>query len=298
MELERSDIERIVRLVFAELMRLAEREAVPGMEELAFLEWRNSVPGMESAPFQGEALNSSRVAAHSRAKPSIPAAGSLDVLVLYADTSAGLGTALAQLRVLEERGCTLTHVLPSAAGPIAERVRTELDAPAEQVLTGPAAKAVTVGEPYRAVVVAALSRAEAAKVALVQTDTLFSSLVCQALWEGRPVVVARDGTLEWAHGRMGGAALEATVEAHLQRLATYGARVVPASELAKAVQSAVANEPTSQRANEPTSRRPVITAQEVEEAVEYLVVRPDAIITPLAWDVARKRGVQIRREAE
>ena len=44
--------------------------------------------------------------------------------------------------------------------------------------------------------------------------------------------------------------------------------------------------------------KPVITAAEVNQASGTLIVARDAIVTPLARDVARDRGVVIVREGE
>ncbi|MEM2126251.1 MAG: hypothetical protein QXQ53_07645, partial [Candidatus Methanosuratincola sp.] len=85
-----------------------------------------------------------------------------------------------------------------------------------------------------------------------------------------------------------------TVEAYLRRLADYGARLVMAKDLASAVRETLLLEGESAVLQE--QKRTVITAQDIEEAEQEVVVKPGTIVTPLAWDVAKHRGIAIRRE--
>ena len=264
MELERNDIERIVRLVIAEYLRLAD-------------------------PSQTRSAASSTEEGRAG-------------LVLYAATSEGLTPAWEQLRLLEEQGYSLTHVLPSevAHWVSPEHLRKELPLPPERLIAGAAAENLDFQESYQLVVVATLTWAEAAKVAGVQPDTCLSNLVCQALWKGCPVVAAQDGVIRNAapiHPR--GSALREAIEGHLQKWRAYGAQVAPVSELAAVVREA---SPQAAAAPDPADPigpdREVITAAEMEKVTRELVVSRYAIITPLAQDLARARGIAIRREGE
>lgn len=260
MEFNRHDIERIVHLVIAELMRL--EKAADG-----------------SPP----------------ASPTPLECGNQTIVVLYAPVLRGLEEAWDQLRLLEKQGYHPIHILPSESLHLItpEKIKVELKVPSERIFIG--RKAEFLGITPQVVVGATLSPTEAAKIALAQTDTLFSYLVFQTLWQGGTVVLAQDGVTEPTPRIVPGAvALARTIDAYLQKLGAYGVRLVAARDLASAVRAL--RLPDSAQGSWADRRRMVITAQEVEEAEKELVVGPDAIITPLAWDIARYRGISIRRE--
>lgn len=261
MELDRPDIERIVRLVIAELMRL-----------------------------QGETEGTKRVHPNPLQDPG------KTILILYSPILKGLEEAWDQLSLLDQEGYTLIHVLPPEVSNLIspEKIKTKFQSTSPQVFSGPEAQGKIKGITFHTLVGGTLSRAEAAKVALAQTDTFFSDMVFQMLWQGRPVVLAQDGVMEpnfRIHPRS--AAMADTVEAYMRRLADYGARLVMARDLASAVRETLSG---GSSAVSWEQKRTVITAQDVEEADQEVVVKPGTIVTPLAWDVAKHRGIAIRRE--
>jgi hypothetical protein len=261
MELDPSNIERIVRLVIAELMRLeAETEEI------------------KPVPFQ-------------------PLQGSeKTILVLYAPVMKGLEEAWDQLYRLGQQGYTLIHVLPPEVSNLITpaEIKKKFQTLPIQVFSNQEAREQIKGITFQATVGVTLSRAEVAKVALAQTDTLFSDIVFQMLWQGCPVVLAQDGVMEPRFRiHPGSGALMNTIEVYLRKLVDYGARLVPARELASAVRETLSG---SHAVIFQGQRRIVITAQDIEEAEGELVVQPGTIITPLAWDVAKHRGISIRRE--
>lgn len=264
MELDQSDIERIVRLVIAEWMRLQK-------------ETGRAEQGRPNALLDSEKT----------------------ILVLYSPILKGLEEAWDQLHLLGEEGYTLIHVLPPEVLHIItpEQIKSNCQSISTQVFSGPEAQEKAKGITFHTLVGATLSRAEAAKVALAQTDTFFSDMVFQMLWYGRPVVLVQDGVVE-PHFQScpRPAAMVDAVEAYIRRLVDYGARLVAARDLAWAVRETLLSgeKPVAFQ----NQKRAVITAQDIEEAEREVIVRPGTIVTPLAWDVAKRRGISIRREQE
>lgn len=262
MELDQSDIERIVRLIVAELTRSREKTG-------------------ERQPAHPHPFHDSRKT----------------VLVLYSPILKGLEEAWDQLRLLDQEGYNLIHILsPEVHHLISpEQIKSKFQSTSTQVFSSTKAQEEIKGITFQTLVGGTLSRAEAAKIALAQTDTFFSDMVFQMLWHGRPVVLVRDGVMEPNfRDRPRSAAMAGTVEAYLRRLADYGARLVMAKDLASAVRETLLLEGESAVLQE--QKRTVITAQDIEEAEQEVVVKPGTIVTPLAWDVAKHRGIAIRRE--
>jgi hypothetical protein len=149
------------------------------------------------------------------------------------------------------------------------------------------------------VLVAHLSRTTLARTALGLSDSPAAGLVLNALWAGKPVVVAKDGVdPDLAARDPSGApdaprALVRLYEEYLDRLEACGCRVVPAARIADTVLALLTGrEPSRER---PLQSRRVVTEEDVRRAArrgEPLDVTR-AIVTPLARDAARELGVDL-----
>jgi len=224
------------------------------------------------------------------------------VLVLYTASEAALEEVFAPLRELERRGYTLTHCVSPEAQELLSpaRIGAGTGARLDRVLL---AEETTCRRDllhtHRALVVATWNRVEAVKVALTCTDTWASQLIFQALLEGTPVVAVRQGVdprlereADRAAGRQAPPALRQVLDDYWQTLASFGVQWVEARALAEATVRLFQADGSVGSTKRP---RDLVTAQEVEEAEGDLVVSAQAIITPLALDRARERGVTIRR---
>jgi pyruvate/2-oxoglutarate dehydrogenase complex dihydrolipoamide acyltransferase (E2) component len=149
------------------------------------------------------------------------------------------------------------------------------------------------------VLVAQLTRTTLARIGLGLSDSLPSSVVLTALWDGTPVVVARDGVDPDLAARDPEKAADAPRELarlyaeYLTRVESFGCAVIAAEQIADTVLSMLTGrEPRLERA---MKQRRVITEEDVRRAArrgESISVAR-AIVTPLARDVAKEMGVEL-----
>ena len=234
-------------------------------------------------------------------------------LALFTGGALGLEDALAQLAQLQEQGAALTVVLSKAAETVigAERLRKVLGAEldirlAADPLPKQDLKAADV------VLVPVLTQNTAAKLARTLADTNVTTLVMQALLMGKPVIAARnaaDPKDPWRiQGGMGAARpnLTRALQDNLKTLESYGVSLVEAGSLAAeaaqyiGVNGVSADVKTAlQKPSLPNGQgRRVIDAAMIQvlaaQGETVLTVGPQDLVTPLARDVARECGVDLR----
>lgn len=225
------------------------------------------------------------------------------VLVLYAADEAALEEVFAPLRDLRKRGYALTHCVSPEARELLPpaRIRAGMEEPPARVLLAEQTTCRrTLLHSHQALVIASWSRVEAVKVALTVTDTWASQLIFQALLSARPVVAMRprveplpEPGSEGKAGHRVPPALQGVLEGYGRTLESFGVQWVEARLLAEATVRLF--QADGSVGSNKTQRRDLVTAQDIEAAEGDLVVSAQAIITPLALDRARERGVTIRR---
>ena len=235
-------------------------------------------------------------------------------LALFTGGALGLEEALAQLAQLQNQGVRLTAVLSKAAETVigVDRLRKalgmELDIRlAMDPLPKQDLKAADV------VLIPVLTQNTAAKLARTLADTTVTTLVMQALLMGKPVIAARnaaDPKDPWrVQGGMGAArpTLTRVLQDNLKTLESYGVALVDAGTLAaEAMQQLGVTTGVITKAKE-TAQKPslpkgqgrrVIDAAMIQvlaaQGESILTVGPQDLVTPLARDVARECGVELR----
>ncbi|HIE08314.1 MAG TPA: hypothetical protein EYP65_00525 [Armatimonadetes bacterium] len=168
----------------------------------------------------------------------------------------------------------------------------------------PVLRASEVGRPEalleeaKVVCLAVPSLNTVAKVATGIEDSVPSAILGLAIGRGVPVVVCQEGALSEREMRSPRAML---FRRHLSALSMQGARVVPASQLARAVLGVLAVSGSNPGPLSPWAGRgrPVVTEAMVLEAIgrgeKVLRVPGSAIVTPLAEETAKLRGLKIER---
>nr|WP_320148173.1 flavoprotein [uncultured Anaeromusa sp.] len=236
------------------------------------------------------------------------------VLALFTGGALGLEEALVQLAQLQNQGVRLTAVLSKAAESVigVERLRkalgTELDI---RLATDPLPKQDLKAADI--VLVPVLTQNTAAKLARTLADTTVTTLVMQALLMGKPVIAARnaaDPKDPWrVQGGMGAArpTLTRALQENLKTLESYGVVLVEAGTLAAEAAQQLDLTGTLAQVKE-TAQKPslpkkgqgrrVIDAAMIQvlaaQGETALSVGPQDLLTPLARDVARECGVEIR----
>lgn len=151
------------------------------------------------------------------------------------------------------------------------------------------------------VLVPTLNVALAARVGSGLTDSAVPALFAGAIERGKRIIVARDGCCpssrdRAARGLQGNQAYQAMLAGKLERLEAFGAELVWASQLATAVTGAQVHR--QKMAGEvAANKRHVFGWNEAKlVGAGTLSLAPEVLITPLAAEELRARGVRLVRE--
>ncbi len=235
------------------------------------------------------------------------------LLAVLTGGEAGRVEALAFLGRVRETGWKVTLILSRAAARLLDqdRLREELGL-SRIVVDGDdlsSSALATLLREHPEIVVPVLTANTAAKLAAGIADTLPTTLIWHGLLEGKRVTAARNAAdphnpAFWGQTLHGGGdpgklnpAMAKRMEENLKILASYGVRLVDVAQLP----GLFSGEPAALVGRDAAPRR-VITRAEIEELASgagaggeiELVVEPGTVVTPLARDAARERGVTIR----
>jgi len=225
--------------------------------------------------------------------------GAQTVLAVFCGGRGGLSEALAQVSGVAKLARVVAVLTPAAKEIIGEeRLRKEASVH-ETVLPDSRVSPWELIDRAEVVLVAQLTRTTLARIGLGLSDSFASTLVLNAVWSGKPVVVAKDGVdpdLAARDGSGAGDAPRALVrlyEEYLDRLEAFGCHLVPAARIGDTVISLLTGRELSR--DQPLRSRRVITEADVRRAArrgESIDVTR-AIVTPLARDAAQELGVDL-----
>lgn len=243
-------------------------------------------------------------------------------LVIVTGAAIGVPAALEQLKALRSEGFTY-HVLMSRSAMHVTGEKAVRDAlEPEELWVGSADQPPEkVAAGFQTILVPALTVNTAAHLANCMSDTPAAAMILSGLLKGKNVVVAVDGAcpdnpLRAKLGYHMTPAMRDALHGNLEKLQAYGARLTAAEDMAKAVRKAVtsflpakAAEKPAVKAQSPGTRsgnviRPAMTGKilgvkAVNTAPQgaVIVVPKGTIVTALASDEARMRGVAIQIES-
>jgi hypothetical protein len=220
------------------------------------------------------------------------------VMAVFTSGCTCQNTALTQIEQLIAADYDVTAVLsPIAVELIAENVKNIKGVSA--VLTeGFAADISNMVEAAEVIVVPLLSRTAAAKLALGIADELALMVVMQGLITGKSVIAAKnaadpqDVNCPFLATENTPPALIQLAKNYLKTLASFGMKLVDAAQLADVVM----NKPQTYSQISDKSGKPLITQSVIAalaEDVKALTIPNPAIVTPLAYDLAKERGIEI-----
>ncbi|MCG0276289.1 MAG: hypothetical protein L5655_09075 [Thermosediminibacteraceae bacterium] len=167
-------------------------------------------------------------------------------------------------------------------------------------------------KPFKVIVVAALSRNTASKIANLFSENLTTEVIIDALMLGIPVIATRDAadpcSEVWRN--LGfiwmGTAMRKAYEDVLKRIEEYGVIICPSSDIKQKVEELLMQSKTKTLdnvQNEASSRvyikKNIVTVQDLmpySGKNEEIYIPQNAIVTPLALDYIREHGVKICRE--
>lgn len=224
-------------------------------------------------------------------------------LALFCGGSIGAPEARKELRKLLDVGFTLRAVLTPYAELVlgADWLRAELGD--IEIITEASGRAPgALLQETDLILIPVLTLNTAAKVAHGIADTLVATLIMDSLLKGKPVFAARDACDpdHPVRSKLGmtreTAAYRDLLSSNLQRLREYGIRLVPAAELAAHVLAdvtgAAASGPAAPEGTVFCGR--VLSRSDVASFTGRLLkVSRETLVTPLARDLARDRGIDI-----
>jgi hypothetical protein len=221
------------------------------------------------------------------------------VVAIFCGGRGGLSTALAQVSGIAKLAHVVAVLTPAAKEIIGEERPMREARAHEIVLPDSRVSPWELIDRAEVVLVAQLTRTTLARIGLGSGDSFASTLVLNALWAGKAVVVARDGVDPDLAARDGAGtpdaprALVRLYEEYLDRLEACGCHIIPAARISETVVSLLTGrEPSRER---PLQSRRVITEEDVRRAARRgeSVDVTRAVVTPLARDAAQELGVDL-----
>lgn len=243
-------------------------------------------------------------------------------LVIVTGAAIGVPTALEQLKELRGEGFTYHVLMTRSAMHVTgeQAVRAAL-APEELWVERTDRPPELTAAGFDTVLVPALTANTAAHLANCMSDTPAAAMILSALMKGKNVVAAVDGAcpdnpMRAQLGYRMTPALRDALHGNLEKLRDYGARLTPADGMAGAVRRAVysflpakgagkgpggARSPGTQAGSviRPALAGRVLGVKTVNAAPQGAVIAAPkgTIVTALASDEARRRGVTIQIES-
>lgn len=253
--------------------------------------------------------------------------------VLFSGALIGYGEAVKALKELKDNGWKLTAVLSRAAGEVLteERIRNDID-PEAVFVEGAPVNGRQIIDDNQYVIIPELTINTAAKVANCISDNLLTNMISRAMATGKPVIASIDGCCPDSEirAKLGFKVTEsykARMRRNLEDLQSYGIVLTVNSNLCSKVtkiyessfdfsredierKASGGNMPKEDTAPE----KCVLKSQEAGESIvidknvisrtdiarysglSRIVVSKGTVVTDLASDEARKRGIEIVRE--
>lgn len=209
------------------------------------------------------------------------------LLAIFGATQLKLDEPLQQLHACLQDGWKITIILSDLATKVINPepihgIFGEENVLREDTLTDIA----TFTDTYQQIVLPVFSHPMAAKLALRLVDTPCTYLVYEALSKGKTVIAVPDAL---NNQNEASAKINAIEVEYVNVLSELGVQWVPTMQIAESIQEKTDDSPTS-------SDRPLISATTISNLdanVQELVYAKQAIITPLAREHAKKRGIKL-----
>ena len=208
------------------------------------------------------------------------------LLAIFGATQLELDEPLQQLRICEQNGWKITIILSELATKVVNLERIYAAFGEDNILEENALTNIPIFvEAYQQILLPVFSHPMIAKLALKLVDTPCSYLVFEALSKGKNVIAASD-TLN--QGKTSTKIGTIDVE-YVNVLSELGVQLVPMIQIAESVKEKTGSSSV-------TSKKPLISASTISNLdpnVRELVYENLAIITPLAREHAKKRGIKL-----
>ncbi len=218
------------------------------------------------------------------------------VLALFTGGYTKLSEALTQIEKLIQASCSVDVVMSQSATKVIGQDKIRSISGIASLVCEPddSISSLEAIQKSDVIIVPVLTRNSAAKLALGITDTLVTNILMQALISAKPVIAARNAAdpndADCPCVRMPDTPLGLIklAENYLQKLESYGIKLVDASEIAGIVLS------DTKKAD--SLEQKLITPETINNLspnTKRISVAKGTLITPLAKDAAREREIEI-----
>ncbi len=222
----------------------------------------------------------------AQASTTTQTANEKKLLAIFGATQLKLDEPLQQLHTCIQKGWKITIILSDLATKVINPepihgIFGEENVLREDTLTDIA----TFTDTYQQIVLPVFSHPMAAKLALRLVDTPCTYLVYEALSKGKTVIAVPDALNQGEKS----VKINAIEVEYVNILSELGVQWVPTMQIAESIQKKTDDSPAS-------SDRPLISATTISNLdanVQELVYAKQAIITPLAREHAKKRGIKL-----
>ena len=222
----------------------------------------------------------------AQASTTTQTANEKKLLAIFGATQLKLDEPLQQLHACMQDGWKITIILSDLATKVINSepiygIFGEENVLREDTLTDIA----TFTDTYQQIVLPVFSHPMAAKLALRLVDTPCTYLVYEALSKGKTVIAVPDALNQGEKS----VKINAIEVEYVNILSELGVQWVPTMQIAESIQKRTDDSPAS-------SDRPLISATTIlslDANVQELVYAKQAIITPLAREHAKKRGIKL-----
>ena len=208
------------------------------------------------------------------------------LLAIFGATQLELDEPLQQLYTCMQDGWKITIILSDLATKVINLEPIHAIFGEENVLWEDTLTDIsTFVDTYQQIVLPVFSHPMAAKLALRLVDTPCTYLVYEALSKGKTVIAVTDALNQ----NEASAKINAIEVEYVNVLSELGVKWVPMMQIAESIQNRTDDSPTS-------LDRPLISATTIlnlDANVQELVHAKQAIITPLAREHAKKRGIKL-----
>ena len=225
-----------------------------------------------------------------QASTPTPLADEKRLLAIFGATQLELNVPLQQLRICEQNGWKITIILSELATKVVN-LKPIYDTFGENnILEENALTDIsTFVDSYQRIVLPVFSHPMAAKLALRLVDTPCTYLVFEALSKGKTVIAVPDALKQHEASTK----INAITVEYVNVLSELGVQWVQTMQIAESIKNSTNDSP-------PSLDRPLISATTIlnlDANVQELVYTKQTIITPLAREHAKKRGIKLVPES-
>lgn len=237
-------------------------------------------------------------------------------LVVYTGSDIGQDAALASMKRLKAEGFTFRVLFSRSAAKLldVERIRSELE-PEELWIETPEETPEALTARYDTIIVPAATVRTAAHVSACMADTPAAAVILDGLMRGKNVILNLDGCCpeNKERARRGfrmTEPLKETLSKNLETLRAYGARLTTSDRLYESTMRTFRAGVSAGKKEERKSAPGPVTTGQIRlnchvvsgqqlascPSNSVVLVERNALITQLAADDARRRGISIRKE--